>query len=363
MKKRLLLLTMLLLTMAEGWAVGDVPLSSADSLKNINKVREMVREFDRMDTNYIEPPHYELVVEARATRNYEAFNLSSNGQSIKFSPDQRIKVGPYLGWRWVFLGTTFDLKNISLFGNSAKRELDFSIYSSQVGVDVFYRRTGSDYKLRDVRMGYGVDGMRLEGVPFDGIRVGITGVNAYYIFNHRRFSYPAAFSPSTCQKISCGSWLAGAGYTRNTLELDFDELQQVVGQYLTDAQEARLDSGMMFNCVDYHDYSLSAGYAYTWVLRKNLIFCASGQAAVAYKTSLGKTAVEADGFSFGKLNLDGIGRFALVYNNTRWYAGLNAILRTNNYHTSRFTAYNVFGSINAYLGYNFLLKKKYRKRT
>jgi hypothetical protein len=328
----------------------------------IGGFREMVREFDRTDDDYIEPPHYNLAVELRAVRNFEDFILSSNGQSIMFSPDQHIKVGPYFGWRWVFLGTTFDLKNISLFGNSAKREIDFSIYSSQVGVDLFYRRTGSDYKLREVRMGYGIDGDQYEGIPFDGISVGITGVNAYYIFNHRHFSYPAAFSPGTCQKISCGSWLAGAGFTNNTLHLDFDKLCSVVEQRMGDGTEAKLDSAMMFDRVEYNDFSLSAGYAYTWVLLKNVIFCGSAQAAVAYKTSYGNTADEDDGFSFGKVNLDGIGRLALVYNDTRWYGGLHAIFHTNHYHTSRFSANNIFGSFSAFIGYNFWPRKKYKKK-
>ena len=360
MKKRVVLVLTFALTMVQG-ALADV----ADSLRNrkvLHTVKEVVREFDRTEDDYIEPPHYEFCVELRATRNFEDFVLSSNGQSIMFSPDQRIKFGPYFGWRWIFLGTTFNLKNIQLFGNSAKRELDFSIYSSQVGVDLFYRRTGSDYKLRDVRLGYGIDGNEFEAVPFDGLSVGITGINAYYIFNHRYFSYPAAFSPGTVQKISCGSWLAGAGYTKNTLDLDFDHLKDLVENRLAGSTDVKLDSGMLFDRIEYNDFSLSAGYAYTWVVLKNLIFCASGQAALAYKTSLGEMADEQEGFSFGKVNVDGIGRFALVYNDTKWYAGLNAIVRSNNYHTSRFTSNNIYGSINAFIGYNFLPRKRYRKK-
>jgi len=360
MMKRVVLVLTFALTMVQG-ALADV----ADSLRNrkvMHTVKEVVREFDRTEDDYIEPPHYEFCVELRATRNFEDFVLSSNGQSIMFSPDQRVKFGPYFGWRWIFLGTTFNLKNIQLFGNSAKRELDFSIYSSQVGVDLFYRRTGSDYKLRDVRLGYGIDGNEFEAVPFDGLGVGITGINAYYIFNHRYFSYPAAFSPGTVQKISCGSWLAGAGYTKNTLDLDFDQLKDLVENRLAGSTDVKLDSGMLFDRIEYNDFSLSAGYAYTWVVLKNLIFCASGQAALAYKTSLGEMADEQEGFSFGKVNVDGIGRFALVYNDTKWYAGLNAIVRSNNYHTSRFTSNNIYGSINAFIGYNFLPRKRYRKK-
>ena len=330
--------------------------------RKLGVVRRTIREFDRLQDEYIEPQHYEFTVMLQATQNFENFVLSSNGQSVVFVPDRQVKVGPYFGWRWFFLGYTFDLKNIGFFNGGLKRELDASIYSSQVGIDVFYRRTGHNYKLHEVRMGYGIDGEQVEDMPFDGLKVGMTGVNAYYIFNHGRFSYPAAFSQSTCQKVSCGSWMAGAGYMRNTLEIDFEELKDVVENKLLSEQTVKLDTAMMFDHIDYSDFNISGGYAYNWVFARNWLLGASLQAALAYKTSYGNTAVENEGFDFKKVNLDGIGRFALVYNNTRWYAGLSAVMRTNNYHTTRFTANTIFGSVSTYIGYNFGLKKKYRKK-
>lgn len=324
-------------------------------------IRRTVREFDRLNDDYIEPQHYEFTVMAQVTRTFESFLLSSNGQQIKLAPDGLTKIGPYFGWRWFFLGYTFDIKNIGFSQSGLRKEFDFSIYSSQVGIDIFYRRTGNDYKIRDVRLGYGVNGDLFEGMLFDGVNVGITGASAYYIFNHGRFSYPAAFSQSTCQKISCGSWMAGLGFTQNTLDMDYDKLQTTLKSRMDKSQELKLDSGLMFSDIKYSDFMISGGYAYNWVFAKNWLFCASGQLALCYKSSYGEVADEKRGFSFDKVNIDAIGRFGMVYNNTRWYAGWSAILRTNNYHTSRFTASNVFGSFNAYIGYNFLLKKKYRK--
>ena len=324
-------------------------------------IRRTVREFDRLNSDYIEPQHYEFTVMGQITRTFESFILSSNGQQIKLAPDGLTKIGPYFGWRWFFLGYTFDIKNIGFSQSGLRKEFDLSIYSSQVGINIFYRRTGNDYKIRDVRLGYGVNGDLFEGMLFDGVNVGITGASAYYIFNHGRFSYPAAFSQSTCQKISCGSWMAGIGYTKNTLDMDYDKLQTTLKSRMDKSQELQLDSGPMFSDIKYSDFMISGGYAYNWVFAKNGLFCASAQLAACYKSSYGEIAGEKKGFSFDKVNLDGIGRFGMVYNNTRWYAGWSAILRTNNYRTSRFTASNVFGSFNAYIGYNFLLKKKYRK--
>ncbi|MBR1388084.1 MAG: DUF4421 domain-containing protein [Prevotella sp.] len=347
--------------------VGVAVDSTGNDTAQVEKQREMsvmrrtIRGFDRLEDEYIEPQHYEFTVMMQLTRTFESFIIGSNGQSITLAPDGLTKIGPYFGWRWFFFGYTFDIKNLGFNSSGLRKEFDLSIYSSQVGVDLYYRRTGSDYKIRDAKLGYGIDGNLFEGIPFSHVNVGITGVDAYYIFNHGRFSYPAAFSQATCQKVSCGSWMAGAGYTVNTLDMDFEELQRAIDSRWSDGQEVKLDSGMLFSNIKYSDFSLSGGYAYNWVFAKNWLFCASGQLALAYKTSYGETADEKRGFDFAKVNLDGIGRFGVVYNNTRWYVGASAILHTNNYRTSRFTANNIFGSFNAYIGYNFGLKKRYRR--
>lgn len=345
------------------WGASDLDSVSVDTIRKpreVSKIRETIRGFDHLEDQWIEPQHYEFQVMGQVTRTYESFTLWSKDQSITLSPDDQVKVGPYFGWRWLFLGYTFDIKNIGFSKGGVKKEFDLSIYSSQVGVDLYYRRTGSDYKIRDVELGKGIDGELFEGIPFAGVTVGITGVNAYYIFNHGRFSYPAAFAQSTCQKVSCGSWMAGAGYTKNTLDLDYTKLQEALVSRT--GQEVQLDSAMMFESIKYNDFMLSGGYAYNWVFAKNFLFCASLQLGVAYKTSYGHVADEKRGFDFAKVNLDGIGRFGMVYNNTRWFAGWSAILRTNHYRNSRFKANNIFGSLNAYVGYNFVLKKKYRKQ-
>jgi len=370
MDLKLILLVMVLLMMtgviwADDVGVGDsVDVDSAvvDKPSQLGVLRRTIRGFDRLEDDYIEPQHYEFTVMMQATRTYESFTLGSNGQTLTLAPDGRTKVGPYFGWRWFFFGYTFDIKNLGFNSSGLRKEFDLSIYSSQIGVDLFYRRTGSDYKIREARLGYGIDGEQFEGEPFAGVNVGITGVNAYYIFNHGRFSYPAAFSQSTCQKVSCGSWMAGAGYTHNTLELDFTELQKTLDRHVKQGQRVELDSGLMFSSIKYSDFSLSGGYAYNWVFAKNWLFCASGLLSLAYKTSLGNTIDEKKGFDFSKVNVDLIGRFGLVYNNTKWYAGASAILHTNNYHTTRFTANNIFGSFNAYIGFNFYLKERYRKK-
>ena len=85
---------------------------------------------------------------------YEYYRLGSNSnngeQSISFSPNANFKLGVYFGWRWIFLGYSFDVKDI--FGghkNKAKKtEMALNLYSSKFGVDLYWRKTGSDFKIR-----------------------------------------------------------------------------------------------------------------------------------------------------------------------------------------------------------------------
>lgn len=328
----------------------------------LSPLRKAIRGFSAIDTNYIEPQHYDFTVMLQSTFNYDVYWLrSTSGQSVKFSPDVIMKMGPYLGWRWFFLGYTFDLKHLFFGDSGRKREIEFSIYSSQIGVDLFYRRTGSDYKIRHVNLGDDIDTGSLENVSFDGINVGITGFNLYYIFNHKRFSYPAAFAQSTCQKRSCGSWMVGVGYTNNSLSLDYDKLNAVVEKH-TAPNTAKLDSGFMFNEVKHSDFYVSCGYAYNLVFAKKWLASASWSLALAHKHTSGDVSGgNLYKYHFDNINVDGIGRFGVVYNNTRWYAGMSAILHSNNYRKKMFATNNLFGTVNVYMGYNFGLKKKYRK--
>ncbi len=343
-------------------------LTVQEQPKKKSWLKRTLEGFTYIDTNYVEPQHYNWSVMLQGTYNYDIYRLSSvqeTRQSFTFAPDATIKFGPYFGWRWVFFGYTFDLRRVDVDSKALKQEIDFSFYSAQIGADFYYRRTGSDYRLRNVRMGAGVNAGALEGMAFDGISVGITGFDVYYIFNHKRFSYPAAFNQSTCQKISCGSWMVGFGYMRNSLEFDHERLQQLIDERLP-GQNVKLDDGLMFNSVKYYNTSLSVGYAYNWVFARNWLFGSSLSLALAYK----KTKSESDesvswklsNFSFGNFNLDGIGRFGLVYNDTRWYAGASAIIRAYNYHKSQFSANNIFGCLNIYAGYNFGARDKYKKK-
>ncbi|WP_277265239.1 DUF4421 domain-containing protein [Prevotella corporis] len=338
--------------------------------RQLHKAKNTLYRFNDIDSNYIEPQHYNFTVMLQNTNTYEVYRLNNKeGQSITFAPEPNIRIGPYFGWRWIFLGYTIDIKHLNLKHQDHQRqEYDLSLYSSMVGIDFYYRKTGNDYKIRTLKLEENIDTRAVEGAQFAGLTSTIKGLNIYYIFNHRRFSYPAAFSQSTVQRRSAGSPLIGIGYTKHTLSVDWNALNQLISDRLgPNAEKAQLDSTMMFGKVQYSDFAVSGGYAYNWVFARNWLMAASLTMGLAYKRSTGdveRKHLSLREFSFKNLNIDGTGRFGIVWNDTKWYAGMSAILHAYNYRRSRFSTNNFFGSVNLYAGVNFGkkgMKKKKKK--
>ena len=332
----------------------------------ISKVRKVVRGFSSIDTAYIEPQAYIYTVMLQNTNTFEIYHISNGkGQEVVFAPKPSYKVGPYIGWRWVFLGYTIDLTHLS---GEARQDLNLSVYSNQIGFDLFWRKSGDDYRISQVNFGKKYNTSGMHNVAFDGFHSSVRGFNVYYIFNHRRFSYPAAYSQSTIQRRSQGSPLAGIGYTRHSLDIDWEKFHEVVNErlgkgYLDDVT----DTALMRSNVEYTDFSVSGGYAYNWVFAHNWLLDVSLQLAIAYKHTKGDANTEHKGmfqeFDFRNFNLDGISRIGIVWNNMRWYAGANAIFHAYNYKKKQFQTNNIFGNVNFYVGYNFgsIHKKKKNK--
>lgn len=320
-------------------------------------IYEVVKKFSRVDTNYIEPQHYNFTVMLQNTNTYEMYWLrSQQGTTMRLSPKPSMKLGPYVGWRWIFLGYTIDLSRLADDHN--RKEFDLSLYSNQIGIDLFYRKTGDDYRISELGVGDGIDTSPLKNAPFDGFEASVKGFNLYYIFNHKRFSYPAAFSQSTCQKISVGSPLVGIGYTHHSLELDWSKLYDLAEKRLSEEAVDKMlaDTSLLASKIKYSDISVMGGYAYNWVFAKNCLFAVSLSLALGYQSSKGDEAHKSfnfRNFTFRNLNLDGVGRFGIVWNNTKWYVGASAILHTYNYHKSQFSANTTFGNLNIYVGFNF----------
>ena len=322
------------------------------------KIRKVGKEFNAVDTTFISPNLYNLAFMLEHSSWYEYYRLGSNSnngeQSISFSPNANFKLGVYFGWRWIFLGYSFDVKD--LFGghkNKAKKtEMALNLYSSKFGVDLYWRKTGSDFKIRSY------NGFQLntptKNMDFNGFQSKIKGLNAYWIFNYKRFSYPAAYSQSTNQRKSAGSLMAGFSYSQHNISFDYDKLP-------TEMRD-QLHNALLFKKVKYSDYSLCLGYGYNWVFAKNWVSNLSLLPAIAYKKSKINDTPQPHTHWIKDINFDLITRASIVYNNSKYFAGAALVMHTYDYRKEDFSLTNTFRTLRVYVGLNFWKKKEYRHK-
>ena len=213
----------------------------------------------------------------------------------------------------------------------------------------------------------------MEGTSCKGINVKVTGINAYYVFNHKRFSYPAAFAQSTVQRKSCGTWKVGLSCTQHELDFNYKGLPEE----LTHDETYQLSPEFMFDKLKYTDLSFSVGYAYNWVFKRNFLLCASISPAIGYKITHIDPISESENEStlgtevtnpffpihLNDFNFDVIGRLGLVWNNTKYFAGLSLIIHNYNYRHRKLSINNTFGTLNFYIGLNFNKRKEYRNES
>ncbi|MBR1520516.1 MAG: DUF4421 family protein [Bacteroidaceae bacterium] len=76
-------------------------------------------------------------------------------------------------------------------------------------------------------------------------------MTGYYAFNHRHFSYPAAFTQSYIQKRSAGSWLVGTTYQ---------------GGRIKTTDDAPVELGK--TRITMHTFAIGGGYGYNLVAGK-----------------------------------------------------------------------------------------------
>lgn len=318
------------------------------------KIRKVV---NNVDTNYISPNRYNLAFMLEHSTWYEHYRLGSREnerpQSMNFAPNMGMKLGVYFGWRWIFLGYTFDIEDI--FGGNKdkadKTEMSLNIYSSKFGVDLYYRKTGSDFKLRSAK-GFELTSP-IKEQDFGGLRSNIKGLNAYWIFNHRKFSYPAVYSQSTNQRKSAGSLMAGFSYSQHSIYFDYTQLPVEL--------KDDLNSNLRFNKVKYSDYNLSFGYGYNWVFKKDWTANLSLLPGIGFKKAKIDDIKYNDHHWIKDINFDLITRAGITYNNSKYFVGASIVMHTYDYRKTNLSVTNSFGTLRIYAGFNFWKKREYKK--
>lgn len=176
-----------------------------------------------IDTAYVIRPETKWTVSARL--NFSGSMIESegidNGEHFRSEIKADYKKTVSLAVSYMGLTLSAALNPAKLLGKYHDYELNISSYGKRFGFDFSYQNAKNFSGWRET------DGIGREDLPEDQLSVKTLNANAFYNFNHRRFSYPAAFSQSYIQQRSAGSFqlavsaMGQNGKFRGDSELDF----------------------------------------------------------------------------------------------------------------------------------------------
>lgn len=298
------------------------------------------------DTFYVSPNKYNMSITPQYTYGYEYYRFSApdKEQNITISPSSNNKIGLNLGWRWLSVGYSFTLNKIQ-----PEFDMELNLYCVRAGLEFFYRKRNDGFKVHSIK-GFYENEMPLTNYSrnFDGLSISQFGANAFYIFNYKRFSFPAAFTHSTNQRRNAGSFILGVNFHEQKFMFDHTKVDSKI--------ERLMVPELKFERVNYMDLSINFGYSYNLVFAKDFVANISVLPAVGYKNTSLKSISNSKEF-FTNINLDLVSRFAVVYNNSRYYVGASLVSNTYSYLKPSLLILNGFGYLKVYAGFNFWRRK------
>ena len=159
-----------------------------------------------IDTAYIIRPQTKWTIVGRLNVSGAKIMAEGmeNGQHFKSEMEANRKATLSAAVSYLGFSLSAALNPAKLMGKYRDYELNFNSYGKRFGFDIIYQDAKNFTGWHDT------DGKERVELPEDLLTLKTLNVNAFYVFNSRRFSYPAAFTQSYIQRRSAGSFLLAA---------------------------------------------------------------------------------------------------------------------------------------------------------
>lgn len=239
---------------------------------------------------------------------FDLFNTRGWDQRITLHSNFNYDIGVRLSFMAVSIGYTWNVNQLAKVHPSPRSTFDFAFSCALFTAELRTQTTSGNTRI--THFGQYNNGERIN-VPFDDINTDLLSINAYYFFNHKKFSQAAVYKFSKYQKKSSGSWMLGASFKRQKIEMDFSSLPPEMMPYMP-------ENLPMKNHFHYRDFNILCGYSYNAVMPHNWIYNITILPGIGFKRSLlpGEQSISE------MLSANMSGKMGFTYNHKALFANL-----------------------------------------
>lgn len=288
------------------------------------------------DTNYVIRPEGKLTLKLRLNQTGNDFHVKGTVNDIYSKADLKTshKTTMSIGASYRGISAAVAINPAKIKGVYKDYEFNLNYYSNRLSLDLSYQR--SETLAGDI-----IGDRGEQHLQSDDVTLKVLNIAGYYTFNHRRFSYPAAFTQSYVQRRSAGSWLAGISYQGGSIKTT-DNLKA----RNPNAPDVRIYIGHL---------SIGGGYGYNWVLGKKwLLHLSLLPTFVVYNRNNMTVNDERKEAQHMQLNMMFNERAAIVYNiSPRYFVGATAVVNNSVFKDDAVTVNQNKWRARAFIGMRF----------
>ena len=207
------------------WLLAFLPLSvvAQTLFHRVDSVLTLSYQKGDIDTAFVTRPQTKWTIVARLNvsgAKLESLGVTEGKQfNAEITADHKTTLS--VGVSYLGFSLSAALNPAKLMGKYRDYELNFNSYGRRFGYDIIYQDAHNFTGWHDM------DGMERIELPADMLSVRTLNLNAFYIFNGRKFSFPAAFTQSYIQRRSSGSFLLAASGMGQHATLKWEQEMQV----------------------------------------------------------------------------------------------------------------------------------------
>lgn len=212
-----------------------------------------------IDTTYVTRPKTKWTLAARLNisgAKLETMGVTS-GQKFNSEITADYKSTLSVGVSYLGFSLSAALNPAKLMGKYRDFELNFNSYGRRFGYDIIFQDAHNFTGWHDM------EGMDRIELPANMLSVRTLNLNGFYIFNGRRFSFPAAFTQSYFQRRSAGSFLVAVSGMGQHTTLKWEQETQIK------MTNIGIGGGYGYNYVPSQDWLLHISATPTFIVYSN----------------------------------------------------------------------------------------------
>lgn len=301
--------------------------------------------FNRYDSAYVIGTGQNWKLYANSYNWHQSYAFIFHDQPVILHSKINSDLGISLNFMAVSIGYTWNVNRLITGKQDQRRIFNFSFTCALFSAEITSWNTYGDTKLTKFGNYKNVDGSNPD-IPIDNMNHKAFNLNAYYFFNHNKYSQAAAYNFSKYQLKSAGSWILGINYGRHTIAMDFEHLPPSMTDDIPDFA-SKYD-------FSYTDYTILGGYGYSHVLPHNWLYNVTILPSVGYKrTEMTNTDVKKDNDFNNTISLNYQGKMSMTYNHRSLFVSATIRLDGNCYFDESYTFFNTRCSASAIVGVRF----------